>query len=255
MTNTPEERHGLGWLPDLPDIRDMDLSLTAADLGMTLPTTVRLDQEPWMPPVYDQGQLGSCTANALAAAVEFDLRKQEMVDFMPSRLFIYYNERVIEKTVDYDAGALIRDGAKTLHRIGVCSESMWPYDPARFTEKPPATAYLDARNTKAVAYQRVSRRDVRHVLAGGTPIVFGFTVYSNFYDIGDNGIMSMPVGDVKGGHAVMLCGYDRLDNGLYFRVRNSWGVDIEDEGYFWMPSEYVLESKLSSDFWSIQTVS
>ena len=255
------EQRGLGWLRDLPDYRDHDSSFM---LARRTPDHVRLDLEPWMPPVYDQYSLGSCTANALAAVVEYDLRKQALPDFMPSRLFIYYNERVLEKTVDQDAGAMIRDGAKSLHKTGVCSETTWPYDIDKFAVLPPIEAYEEAEGTKAVAYQRVARRDARQVLAAGVPFVIGFTVYSNFWSIGSNGVMPMPEGDVEGGHAVVLCGYDTIDRektgdpfpgGLHYRVRNSWGVYAEDEGYFWMPAEYVHNTRLSSDFWIIRTVS
>jgi C1A family cysteine protease len=252
-----EQQRGLGWIPDLPDYRDHDVPLR---LSRRAPDSVRLDLEPWMPPVYDQYQLGSCTANALAAVVEYDLRRKDRPDFMPSRLFIYYNERKLEHTIEYDAGAMIRDGAKSLHKIGVCTETMWPYDVDKFAEKPPNDAYEEAALTKAVTYQRVARRDVKLMLAAGAPIAFGFTVYSNFWSTGRNGFMPLPDGDVEGGHAVVLCGYDTIDRagtgdpfpgGLHYRVRNSWGVNVEDVGYFWMPSEFVHDTRLSSDFWSV----
>jgi C1A family cysteine protease len=58
--------------------------------------------------VEDQGTLGSCTANALAGALEF-LERRDKVAFADfSRLFIYYNERVIEHSTKYDNGAMIR---------------------------------------------------------------------------------------------------------------------------------------------------
>ena len=116
----------------------------------SLPTKVDLRSK--MPRVYDQGHLGSCTANAIGAAFEFDLMKQRQKDFMPSRLFIYYNERAIEGTVDSDSGAMIRDGIKSTAKLGVCTEDTWPYDLARFTEKPPAKAYTEAykKNPKAL---------------------------------------------------------------------------------------------------------
>lgn len=264
MPDVDEPRRGMGWRPDVPDYRDFDLSL-GVHVFEQPPDHVRLDLDPSMPTVYDQGSLGSCTANALAAAIEYDLRRQGLPDFMPSRLFIYYEERRLERTIEYDAGAMLRDGAKTLHKIGVCSETTWPYEIGRFAEKPPPEAYEEARGTTAVAYRRVARRDVRTVLAAGLPVVFGFSVYENFWSIGADGIMPLPEGELQGAHAVMLCGYDSLrdrDNdtalfagGLHYRVRNSWGVGIEDEGYFWMPAEYVHSTRLSSDFWTIQTVS
>jgi C1A family cysteine protease len=247
--------HGFGWRPDLPDWRDHLQSLEPERL---LPQSVRLDLDPAMPPVYDQLRLGSCTANALACAMQFDLRKQGLNDFMPSRLFIYYNERVLERTTEEDAGAEIRDGAKTLHRMGVCSEQTWPYDVDAFTTQPPLVSYVQARDTKSVGYGRVPRRALLASLADGIGFTVGFTVYDSFRNVGDNGVMPLPGGDVLGGHAVFVCGYETLydvDGRLYFRVRNSWGPDWGDAGYFWMPEHYLHDTRLSQDFWAIRTVS
>lgn len=242
----------LGWLPDLPDFRDLDH--TPPQLAQ-LPTEVRLDETPYMPAVYDQSKLGSCTANGLGAAMEFDLLKQGLTDFMPSRLFIYYNERLIEGTVSQDAGAMIRDGAKVLHNKGVCSETTWPYDISAFAQMPSEAAYTEALNTLAVKYARVGRGGMRLTLANGVPFVVGFTVYDNFYQIGDDGMMPMPSGSVVGGHAVLVCGYSTINGKLYYRVRNSWGTSWGNAGYFWMPAEYLTNTRLSSDFWAITTVS
>lgn len=248
--------HGFGWRPDTPDYRDQD----EHPRYVHLPDSVRLDLLPnIMPPVYDQGHLGSCTANALAAAVQFDLRRQALPDFTPSRLFIYYNERVLERTVDEDAGAEIRDGAKTIHRTGVCSEETWPYDVSRFRDRPTSLAYQEAGDTKSVRYARVARRNMRNVLAVGAPFTIGFTVYESFNLIGDDGMMPYPGGSVLGGHAVLVCGYEKREGpsgiALYYRVRNSWGDAWGDAGYFWMPDEYLTNPRLSADFWVIQTVS
>jgi C1A family cysteine protease len=217
---------GLGWRPDVPDYRDHE----AVPQFVQLPTEVRLDATANMPPVYDQGQLGSCTANALAAAVE----------------------------LDEDAGAEIRDGAKTLHRLGVCPETVWPYDVAAFRARPPTIAYEEATGTRTVGYGRVSRRQLQHTLADGVPFTIGFTVYDSFRQVGDDGIMPYPSGDVLGGHAVLICGYVEhhpADGHLWYRVRNSWGDGWGEAGYFWMPAEYLLNPRLSADFWAIQTVS
>src|SRR3954470_8877099 len=119
-----------GWIPDLPDHRDYILRASARALAK-LPRKIDLTKA--CPAVYDQGEIGSCTANAIAAAVEFDQMKQRMRGvFMPSRLFIYYNERVIEQTVEEDSGAMIRDGIKSVAKQGACKEKLWPYDGSAF---------------------------------------------------------------------------------------------------------------------------
>ncbi len=108
------------------------------------------------PPVYDQGQLGSCTANAIGGAIEFDQMKEKLPQvFVPSRLFIYYNERVIEGSVNSDSGAMLRDGIKTVAKQGACPEPMWPYQIAKFKTKPSQACYTEATKHTAVSYQRL----------------------------------------------------------------------------------------------------
>src|ERR1019366_9337023 len=103
-------------------------------------------------------------------------------DFVPSRLFIYYNERVMENSVNSDAGAQIRDGIKSIANQGDCPEKEWPYDIAKFTSKPGAECYQDAIKYKAVQYQRVPQilNQMKGCLASGYPFVFGFSVYTEF---------------------------------------------------------------------------
>src|SRR5258706_49930 len=141
-----------GWLPDLPDWRDLRFTASAAVLS-GLPKRVDLRRQ--CPPVYDQGQLGSCTANAIAGAIEFDQKKANLTEFTPSRLFIYFNERTIEGTVNSDSGAQIRDGIKSVATLGAPPESDCPYNIAAFTKKPPAKAYSDAKQHLIVLYQRL----------------------------------------------------------------------------------------------------
>src|SRR5262245_42542108 len=137
-----------GWIPDLPDHRD---HLYAAPVVHLAKLPAKVDLRGKCPTVYDQGQLGSCTANAIGAAIQFDRMKQKRKpNFIPSRLFIYYNERVIEGTVRSDSGAQIRDGIKTVAHDGDCPEKEWPYDIAKFAVKPSAKCYKDALKYKAV---------------------------------------------------------------------------------------------------------
>jgi C1A family cysteine protease len=219
----------------------------------------KVDLRPHCPPVYDQGQLGSCTANAIGGAVQFDREKQKLKpDFVPSRLFIYYNERVIEHTVSTDSGAQIRDGIKSVAKQGVPPETDWPYDIAKFADKPPAKAYTDGLKDRAVSYSRVARNlnQMKGCLASGFPFVLGFTVYDSFesQQVAQTGVMPMPASgeSVLGGHAVMAVGYD--DSQQRFIVRNSWGTGWGMQGYFTMPYAYLTDSGLSSDFWTIRLI-
>jgi C1A family cysteine protease len=240
---------GYGWVGDLPDARDTLFS-AGFEVMTNLPTSVDLRGK--MPPVYDQGQLGSCTANAIAAAIEYDL----VTPFVPSRLFIYYNERFIEGTVDSDSGARIRDGIKSVGTQGACPEADWQYDITKFAQKPPPPAYADALKTRAVRYYSVVQdiAQMKSCLAQKFPFVFGFTVYSYFEspEMANTGILIMPTGTQQavGGHAVLAVGYD--DSEQTILVRNSWGDAWGMSGYFKMPYAYITSASLASDFWTIR---
>jgi C1A family cysteine protease len=250
-------RHFLsyGWLPDLPDQRDLSYSAPAPILK-TLPPSADLTAQ--CPPVYDQGQLGSCTANAIGGAIQFELMKQKATVFMPSRLFIYYNERVIENTVSSDNGAQIRDGIKTVNQQGVCTEDSWPYNISEFAQKPHATCYTDALQNKVIKYQRITRsiQQMEGCLADGYPFVFGFTVYESFEsdEVARTGVLNMPGQNEKvaGGHAVVAVGYDHAQ--ARFIVRNSWNTSWGLKGYFTIPYDYLMNENLADDFWTIRMV-
>jgi C1A family cysteine protease len=219
----------------------------------------RADLRSKCPPVYDQGRLGSCTANALAAAVEFDQMKESLAAvFVPARLFIYYNERVTEGTVDCDSGAQIRDGIKSVAKQGVCPETMWPYDIAKFKTKPSKTCYAEAFRHRVILYQRLvpTLNQLRGCLASGYPFVFGFTVYESFESrkVARTGHAPMPAPDerVLGGHAVMAVGYN--DARQWFILRNSWGPNWGMKGCFTLPYAYAIHPDLAADFWTIRLV-
>jgi C1A family cysteine protease len=245
-----------GWIHDLPDHRDFLYAAPMAVLG-SLPTKV--DMRDRCPAVYDQGQLGSCTANAIGGAMEFELIKENAKDvFVPSRLFIYYNERVIEGTVDSDSGAQIRDGIKSVASQGAPHEELWPYDIAKFADKPDPAAYDDALKHEATLYQRLVQvlSQLKGCLAAGNPFVFGFTVYESFesQEVANTGVVPMPGPNeqVLGGHAVLAVGYD--DSEQRFIVRNSWGPNWGMKGYFTIPYTYLIDQNLASDFWTIKMV-
>jgi C1A family cysteine protease len=244
-----------GWIPDLPDQRDF-LYAAPAPYQSKVPKSV--DLRPQCPPVYDQGQLGSCTANAIAGAIEFDQKKASLTEFIPSRLFIYFNERTMEGTVNSDSGAQIRDGIKSVATLGAPPESDFPYNIAAFTKKPPAKAYTHARQHLVVLYQRLIQElgTLKGCLASGFPFVFGFTCYESFEGkaVAKSGVLPMPSSSEKmvGGHAVLCVGYD--DASQHFLVRNSWGPAWGIKGYFKMPYAYLTNHRLVSDLWTIRSV-
>jgi C1A family cysteine protease len=243
-----------GWLPDVPDQRD---HLYAAPVTYLAKLPIKVDLRTRCPAVYDQGQLGSCTANAIAAAVQFERRKQKLVpSFIPSRLFLYYNERAMEHSIASDSGAQIRDGIKSVAKQGDCPEKEWPYHIEKFADKPTTSCYRDALKYKAVQYQRVPQilNQMKGCLASGYPFVFGFAVYSEFESaqVAKTGIANMPAPNesMLGGHAVMATGYD--DASQRFIVRNSWSKAWGMQGYFTLPYSYLTDPNLVADLWTIR---
>jgi len=246
-------KHNYGWKKDTEDTRDYQYKLP--ETTTPLPTSTDLTSK--CPPIVDQGQLGSCTANGAAGVLEYDMLLQQEQDTTPSRLFIYYNTRDIEGTVDSDSGASIRDTIKSVTQFGACSESEWPYDISTFTNKPSEQCYTDALLHKAVKYMSVTHSlvHVKSALAEGFPVIFGFTCFESLesQEVDDTGDIPYPKhGEQEiGGHCVLLVGYD--DNVQKFLMRNSWGTSWGKQGYGTMPYKYI-KGKYSSDFWIVETV-
>ncbi len=233
-----------GWLPDRPDHRDKLYSAIARP-PKKLPRSV--DLRAHCSAVENQGELGSCTANALVGNLEFLQRKAAHAVTNLSRLFVYYNERVIIGTVNEDSGAFLRDGIKTLVKQGVCAEKIWPYKPAKFVTKPSATCYQKALDSQVTSYHRIlTLQQMKQCLAEGYPFVFGFTVYEAFESdqVAKTGELNLPKpGEADaGGHAVMAVGYD--DARKRFLIRNSWGTDWGQKGYYTMPYDYLADRNL-----------
>jgi C1A family cysteine protease len=246
-------RKGLGWRKDRPDWRDHRYA-APAPITSALPPSV--DLRPGMPDVWDQGNLGSCTAHAVGAVLVYAMTKEGEPPFMPARLMIYYGERVLENSVTSDAGAEIRDGMKVIASQGVCAEQLWPYAPDKFAEKPPAECYQAATAHEAIEYRAVdqSLAQMKGCLAEGFPLTVGFTVYDSFMSdaVAKTGIVPLPTAteSVQGGHAVVIAGYD--DSRQWFMTRNSWGRAWGDKGYFYFPYSYALDPNLSSDLWTVR---
>lgn len=247
-----------GWKPSLPRL-NVPVKYDSRMVVGILPSSVDLRSQ--CPAVYDQGELGSCTANAIAGAIEFDMIKQKISEFTPSRLYIYYNERDIEKDVTCDCGANLADGIESVSNLGFCPESEWPYDITKFAIKPDPQCYADGLHNKAISYARVANEIIPSVmklcLSEGNPFIFGFTVYESFesLQVRNTGIVPIPQPNEKivGGHAVLCVGYD--DSTQRFICRNSWGPTWGQNGYFTIPYEYLTSNTLASDFWTIKVIS
>ena len=236
-----------------------------------IPTSFNLGQIIKIPDILsniNQGQLGSCTANAIAYAYTLlEINQKNKQVLFPSRLFIYYNERLMEGTINQDAGAHLRSGFKSLVKYGTCSESMWVYNPLKFKTAPSSNLYSEATKSKALQYfsldfsssptinDRVN--NIKLALYNGNPIVFGFLVYSSFETtkVAKTGIVSLPNTATEkflGGHAVCAIGYDDSKNAIL--VKNSWGRSWGINGNFYMPYNYIGDKNLAFDFWIIKQV-
>jgi C1A family cysteine protease len=262
MNKTPKLGRGLGRKADRPDERDYliesahicsnDGREIAAPLPVNVDTFAGLSL-----PVYDQGELGSCTANAGVLYRRFlaqKFSKYSSPDQDLSRLFLYYQERLIDGDVLDDDGSHVRNVFKVLASTGVCLESEDPYVPAYFASPARNNMPQELRSAsqyKIGAYHRVPDVETaRSVLASGYAIELGFVVYESFEDISGNGLMPMPKGgeQIIGGHAVVIRGYD--DNREMFFLQNSWGLAWGSGGCFWMPYEFLSNSSLSQpDMW------
>ena len=254
----PLKSKKFGWKPDLPDARDIHYAPTIANPA-DLPKAVDLTKVFSTIPILNQGNLGSCTANALAVCnMAAQIKENKDNPFIPSRLFIYYNERLMEGTINEDSGAMIRTGIKSLLRQGAPTEAEWPYRVAKFRTKPPIAVYKDAANTQLLTYARINNRslnDLMSVIASGLPFVFGFSVYESFesMDVERTGLYKPDPMDeqIIGGHAVAAFGYDQKEQ--TFTIRNSWGAAWGLGGYFKMRFADISNSNMCDDFWVLRT--
>ena len=243
-----------GTHPDIPDVRDR---IYLPPVRTRLPA--RVDLRPQCPPVYNQHSLNSCSAHAIAAAIWFDLRRSVSAAApSPSRLFIYYNERVTERVVHENVPVSLRDGYRSVARTGVCAETLWPYRVRQYARKPHARCYQDAKRERVLSYFRLHRSldSMRACLAEGFPFTLGVSVHASFVSpaVRRTGRVPMPKPHelLRGGHAMLAVGYNDRDEHLI--VRNSWGRGWGLDGYCLIPYEFILHPSLSWDFWTSRRI-
>ncbi len=249
-------KYGLGWHRDAPDHRDLIFSLPVHPASALPPSVSLVDKAP---PIYDQGNLGSCTAHAAAFCYQFTELEESHQLGVPARLQIYYSARRLQGTVRQDSGSSIRTVFKGIAKDGYSRDAKYPYRTQYFKANPPAAVWKDAAAHKPGAQGKAYIRSaqdltaLKTLLSQSNPVAFGFSVPESFMSQGmaHDGRMLMPRSNesIVGGHAVALVGYD--DVAKRFLVRNSWGTGWGQAGYFTMPYEFLADPNWCSDFWSV----
>lgn len=236
---------GHGWKPDTPDYRDKLMRGARPRIAVTGPVALKSE---YLPAVRDQGQLGSCTGHGVTGGLMYKLRERGRAVEL-SALYAYYQGRVLEASVDEDAGAEIRDVVKAAAKQGVSTLACWPYRIERFAKKPTKTADRTAQShqVKVGYYRCLTVDDIVQALAQGMPVVGGFSCFSNL-DANGNGHIPMPAGVLEGGHCVWFVGADPHTRELKFQ--NSWAADWGEHGYGYLPFDYLAKG-LADDFWAI----
>ena len=259
-----KQRVNFGWLPDLPDFRDKlafpDKHLMEA--LMALPPSVDLRERHTFN-VLDQGYIGSCVAHAVSSAIEYAKHMraddpgvsnflEEDRKFPVSRLFLYYEARKAIGMTSEDSGCHIRDAMRVAYNVGAPRETGWTYREDAFSMEPPKRSYKSAPYHKITSYKSVAvnGQEVRLALSQGSPVVVGISVFDSFYNE-RNGIVPMPSfsDEYLGGHAMLVVGYD--DRSARYTVLNSWGNTWGDDGFCYIPYDYIGSKQLGSDYWTL----
>lgn len=240
--------------PSGVDRRDHRVKLL--DYKAKVPTSINLRTN--LPYVFDQGSIGSCTANSAGSMYSWVAMRQGMGLFVPSRLFLYYNTRALQGTVSYDSGASLRTTMQALRSYGVCTETMWPYEYAKLFETPSSSCYTEGSEHQAMSYAAVSISliPMKNVLQT-RPFVLGILVYSSFFYPSVSKTGRVPVPNTQnerllGGHAILVMGYD--DRKKSFLCRNSWGTSWGLKGDFYLPYAYATNRRLAFDAWVLYSV-
>jgi len=280
-----KETVGTGWLPPLPDLRDYtkeqpDVAKMAKMLGIS-PTKklvpglpAKVDLRKWCSPIENQGNLGSCTAHAAMGIVEYFEQRAFGKHINGSRLFVYKATRNL-MGVTGDTGAWLRNTMGALVLCGIPPEKYWAYTDHKpdFDKEPPSFVYAVADNYEALRYfchdplgmnipPTTVLGNVKRFLAAGIPSMFGFFGFPSFSQSDIKGGIPYPCSgeQAQWGHAIVAVGYDdtmkiknlncNKETKGALLIRNSWGSGWGDNGYGWLPYQYVL-SQLAVDFWSL----
>lgn len=282
---------GFGWKRDLNDPRDLTPYHLEIKKILTLESTKKekrltaaslpknINNRKYCSPIEDQGNIGSCTANAGVGLYEYMENKANKKHIDGSRLFLYKATRLLMGQEGIgDTGAYIRSTLGAIRLFGIPNEEFWPYtdDPVKFDIMPDPWIWSFAQNFQSIKYFRLdfspdgneNIQRMKDYIAKGFALNFGFTVFSSHTDAQNNGgIIPYPSHreNIIGGHAMLIVGYDDKKTSTNVRdgttregcflIRNSWGESWGDNGYGWLPYEYFKIGPngdvLAEDVWTI----
>lgn len=244
-------QHRFGYIPDKGKVSPPFLLKPGVSAAVIKPKS---DLTALMPPIRDQGNLGSCTGHGVGRVLDYAHRLNRGKFYNPSPLFIYYNERVMEGTINEDSGAMIADGILSVNRLGAASERCWPYKVEKFASRPKSDCYKSALNKQALKFYKVNNGDgssIRKALSMGFPVVFGCYVYQSFMELNASRyIVPMPSGRPVGGHCMVITGHD--DVRQLYTVDNSWGASWARDGRCAFKYAYLHNTRVADDFWVIE---
>lgn len=234
-----------------------DYRVQAVPKNTKLPMVVNLSSN--CPPVYDQLNIGSCTANSAGTMYSYVLKVMTaIVQMIPSRLYVYYNTRELQGTIGQDSGASLRATMKALVNKGVCPETMWGYSQANLFTRPSDACYTEGYKRQALVYAGVPLvLDTMKRVLQTNPFIMGILVYTSFMSpiVARTGMVPVPNTQrerLLGGHAICIIGYD--DRRQAFIARNSWGTGWGISGDFYLPYNYATNPRLSFDTWVLYSV-
>lgn len=249
-----QEPRRFGWLGDSGQKRVTMMAPGAWDIEEP---AAKSDLSDGLPSVMNQGNLGSCVAQATVCAWSYARRKQGEDHLPISRLLVYYEARKAIGTTSWDSGSQIVDAVNWLQRWGSCKETLWPYDIRKFAQKAPNAAYAEAKNHRVIQARKIANTDgqsIRLALTNGYPVVVGSLVYSGINRITRRDyVLTMPRKGERpiGGHAYLLVGHD--DQKRLYRARNSWGK-WGNNGDFLVPYDYIHSGRITEDCWTVLAV-
>jgi C1A family cysteine protease len=254
--------HAFGWRPELPA---RDLLFGDARYVRTLAELPdEVDNSGLAHRPENQGRQSSCVGHATGTVFEVCRAKDwgggdPANAFQASRAFIYYEARRRQGWEHEDGGCYIRDAMDVCVEQGVPIEQSFPYDEHVYDREPPPEVYHQAEHFQVT--RRLKLRNTRLVelltcLADGYAFEGGLTLYESIESVAValTGRIPLPGWreSVIGGHALAFLGYSRRTE--MFKGQNSWSEQWGDNGFFYVPFDYVTDGQLAADFHTIQRI-